>query len=409
MTSRDPDEGREAAVRRFNCEHPRNRELALHPARDGPLVLRVVSWQPHHPSPLGRRGPLISPDAEAFAFCQDRTLIVTGLEERDAWRTWPICGQGSAWYLADGPNSFAWSADSTFLWTFVQDQAAPNIHAEGPVDRYVARAMAGGRLDRLPSVTHPAGPLEGIIWVGGEGLFVGQFGERFGVSAPDGLTFAIVDAREGRVRDAFSLGAFPECRFPNGALAWPGEPDAVVLPDGRVRLFVRIVRSWLAWTEGETPRVTADPYPFHGERHQRVALSPDGTRVLIRRALRTDGWIHVRGRGTISGRPVEGVLAALHDVATGERIWEIRGRVTREYTFPPPAVSPDGRYALVGLLPGDALPDQSLIGLIAMADGAVVQTFPAPSERYSMGFARDGRAVWTHDYGLTAVYDLRDT
>jgi hypothetical protein len=243
------------------------------------------------------------------------------------------------------------------------------------------------------------------MWVGGEGLAVAQFGIR----APGGPTFAIVDAGQGRVRAAFLLGAFSEGRDLRGH-PWPSrQPDAVVLPDGRVRLFVRIVGAWLAWTEGETPRVTADPYPDHGDRHQRVALSPDGTRVLIRRALRTDGWVHIRLRGTIPGRPVEGVLAALHDVATGERIWEIRIRVTEDHVFPPPAVSPDGRYALVGLLPGDSLPNQSLIGLIAMADGAVVQTFPAPSTRYRTGFALAGRAVWTHDGGLTAVYDLHDT
>jgi hypothetical protein len=397
---RDPD----AAVRRFNCEHPSNRDLALHPHREGPLALRVVSWQGHHPSPFGRKGPLISPDATAFAIWQDGKLIVVGLEDRDAWRTWPIGGQGAAWYLdPDGPTSFAWSADSTFLWTLVQEPANPDAH--GPVHRHLARATAGGRLEHLPSVTHPAGPVDGLMWVGDEGLAVAQFGIRL----PDGPAFAIVDASKGRVRDACRLGAFSEGRDPRG-YPWPAvQPAAVVLPEGRVRRFVRLLDAWLAWAEGEGPRVTADPYPGHGDRHQRVALSPDGTRVLIRRSLRTDGAVHIRLRGTIPGRPVEGVLAALHDVATGERIWEIRIRVTVDHVFPHPAVSPDGRYALVGLLPGDSLPNQSLVGLIAMADGSVVQTFPAPSTRYRMGFARAGRAVWTHDGGLTAVYDLRDT
>jgi hypothetical protein len=43
-----------------------------------------------------------------------------------------------------------------------------------------------------------------------------------------------------------------------------------------------------------------------------------------------------------------------------------------------------------------------------MQDGKILQTLPAPSGPYAVGFARGGRTVWTHSYGLTVLYELRD-
>jgi hypothetical protein len=47
------------------------------------------------------------------------------------------------------------------------------------------------------------------------------------------------------------------------------------------------------------------------------------------------------------------------------------------------------------------------IGLVAMSDGRIVQTFPAPGGTYAIGFARGGRTIWAHAHALTALYDLR--
>jgi hypothetical protein len=97
------------------------------------------------------------------------------------------------------------------------------------------------------------------------------------------------------------------------------------------------------------------------------------------------------------------VLAALHDVETGRLLWSIRATADNDFEFPTPAISPDGRYALVGLMPEAGKAPR--IALVAMNDGTVVQTLPPPSgAQYSMGFAQSGRVVWTHSSGLTALY-----
>jgi hypothetical protein len=46
-------------------------------------------------------------------------------------------------------------------------------------------------------------------------------------------------------------------------------------------------------------------------------------------------------------------------------------------------------------------------GLRLLDDGKIVQMLPAPGGKYAIGFARGGRTVWTHAYGLTALYDVR--
>ena len=70
--------------------------------------------------------------------------------------------------------------------------------------------------------------------------------------------------------------------------------------------------------------------------------------------------------------------------------------------FPTLAISPDGRCALVGLVP-DKRP---LIASIAMESGEILQRLPAPGGDYAFGFANGGRTVWTHAFGLTALYDV---
>jgi hypothetical protein len=94
----------------------------------------------------------------------------------------------------------------------------------------------------------------------------------------------------------------------------------------------------------------------------------------------------------------------MHDLATGRLLWSIRATVTADYKFPTPAISPDARFALVGLVPEDA---SLRIALVGLEDGSIVQTIPAPGGDYAMGFARAGLSVWTHAHGLTALYDVQ--
>jgi hypothetical protein len=270
--------------------------------------------------------------------------------------------------------------------------------------------MAGGdgRLHLLSMMNHDAGPLDGLLWAGGDGLALAHFGTRGGFYRPEirneAPSFAIVDTRRGLV-----LGSLPFAAIETLKSRPPGSPYyafvrdgvATVLPDGRVRALLS-VGQWVVWTQGEAPRFLPDPYV--AEAHNRLAISADGSRLLVGRLLRTDGGMCERLRGCTSGKPIEGVLAALHDLSDGRMLWSIRATVTNDDEFPTPAISPDGRYAIVGLVPTDTAP---VIALVAMDDGKIVQTLPAPGGIYTMGFARGGRTVWTHAYGMTALYDLR--
>jgi hypothetical protein len=256
------------------------------------------------------------------------------------------------------------------------------------------------------------GTLDGLLWAGGDGLAVAQFGTRGASYQPahddPNPTFAIVDALSGRVLDALPFSAIEpqplQSRFgpPQTVVK---QPRAAILPDGRVRLLFRAGPQWIVWTQGQRPVVLPDPYPYGIEMPpSHLVLSPDGSRVLIGRHLRTHGGIHIRGQGTIPGKPVEGVLAALHDVDTGRELWTMRATAVHDFGFPAPSISPDGRTALVGLMPTEGIPP---IGLISAQDGKILQTLPAPGRTYAMGFARGGRAVWTNADELTALYEFR--
>lgn len=112
-----------------------------------------------------------------------------------------------------------------------------------------------------------------------------------------------------------------------------------------------------------------------------------------------------RFMGPINCKPVETIVAALHDLETGRRIWSVRATVHRPSPVPTPAISDDERYALVGL-PSDQA--RLLVALISMNDGRIVQTLPVPRDNLdSMGFAHGGRTVWIHANGLTAFYNVR--
>jgi hypothetical protein len=270
------------------------------------------------------------------------------------------------------------------------------------------RTTENGALELLPQLQHDAGPLDALLWAGGAGLAVAEFGTRGGFYRPEHddptPTFAIIDAQRGLLLDALPFDAIePLRKLVQGAAPYAlvKNAAATTLPDGRVRVLLS-VGQWIVWTQGEAPRILPDPYA--GESHSRMVLSPDGSRILVGRMLRTDGGFCGRVGGCLPGRPVEGVLAALHDLKTGREIWALRATAIADFEFPSPAISPDGRYAMVGLMPGDVRP---LIALISMNDGKTVQTLPAPGGAYAMGFANEGRTAWTHAYGVTALYDLR--
>jgi hypothetical protein len=383
--------------------------LDLEPLGTGPLALAAVYCQEIRSSPFPRSAPVVSPDSRSIAYFEHDTVL--RVARLDSARVWTDYQADLGTFAKFGSEirsmpAFGWASNSQFLWTATHESLRPSGFAKTQMQ--AVQTAEDGRLQPLPPLQHAAGPLDALLWADGDGLAVGQFGTRGEFYRPEhddpNPTFAIVDAARGRVLDTLPFAAVEPLRErPRGTPPYVlvQNAAATALPDRRVRALLS-VRQWVVWTQGETPRTMPDPYA--DEIGRRMVLSPDGSRVLVGRLLRTEGSVCYRAYyGCVPGRAVEGILAAVHDLGTGRALWTIRATATADYEFPTPAISQNGRYALVGLMPTDAHP---LIALVSMDDGKIVQTFPAPGGDYAMGFVRGGRGVWTHAFGLTALYDL---
>jgi len=396
---------------RINCRFPHQHAQNLAPAETGPLRLAAVYCNAIPASPYSRSAVRISPDGRFLAYYErDSTLRVAQLDGGDnAWTKYnaplgPFARFGSE---LRSPLAFSWYSHSSFIWIATHESKHPSGFAVSPMRP--ARTAEDGSIQLFPQIQHSAGPLDALLWVGGGGLAVAQFGTKGNLYRPQhndpSPTFAVVDAQRGLVLDTLPFEMIESLREKLQGKVPPyvlvRNAAAISLPDGRVRALLS-VGEWIVWTQHEAPRRIPDPYA--GEAHHQMALSPDGISVLIGRLLRTEGGRCGRTGGCKPGRPVEGILVALHDLETGKPIWTIRSTVNADYEFPAPAISEDGRFALVGLVPTNA---GASIGLVSMSDGKILQTLPAPSNNYAMGFTRGGQTIWTHANGLTAIYDIQ--
>jgi hypothetical protein len=398
-------------VPRNNCAAQHQRELALAPLVDGPLRLRAVYCQLIRSMPFPRGAPTVSPDGQSITYLEnDAILRIAQLSDSNSWIDYSTrmgVFAGFSRSIRSLP-SISWATNSKSVWAANHDALLPSGFAKSPLQPL--KTVGDGILLALPQLQHEAGPLDGLLWVDGDGLAVAQFGTRGSYYRPEhsdpNPSFAIVDVQRGLVRDTLAFTAIEALkdrakgRSPSAAIK---NAAATRLLNGKVRALLD-VGEWVVWTEGQPPIVLDNPYARDLDGH--IVMSPGGSRVLVTRLLRTEGAViceHRQNCGA-AGRPVEGVLAALHDLEDGRLLWSIRATVTSDYEFPAPAISPDARFALIGLVPEGARP---LIALVAMEDGKIVQTIPSPGGNYAMGFSRGGLSVWTHAHGLTALYDVQ--
>jgi hypothetical protein len=183
----------------------------------------------------------------------------------------------------------------------------------------------------------------------------------------------------------------------------------VQLPDGRIRVLLITQRSWIIWTQGEAPHRLANA-PI-------AAVAPptafDGRHILVMRPYEPargdpqEVIIGCRIRGCGPPRdPRMRTWAALYDIDKGEIVWRLR-RTSDVNDLPPapPAISPDGRYALIGLEPEAHGERHS--ALVSMRDGRILQMIPANYYQHLLGFADGGRLVWLNAESWSAVYRLR--
>jgi hypothetical protein len=397
-------------VPRINCEFAHQRELELAPLDTGPLQLKAVYCHGIRSAGL-KSAPVVSPDAQSIAYIEgDGILRVARLDSGSNWTDYQIATDAFSSFAAElvSVRGFSWASDSKSLWAAQQEKWRPSNFAKSAMRPVIVTNNEGIQL--LPPLIHAAGPLDALLWADGDGLAVAQFGTRGDYYRPphgdENPNFAIVDVRRGLLRDTLAFAdieAWKDRGDRISSTTFVRDAAAMRLQSGKVRVLLR-VRQWVVWTEGQPPYEILDPYA--DDFGTRVVLTPDGSQVLVGRQLRTEGaFICERRPGCDRpGRPVEGVLAAMHDLATGSLLWSIRATVTADYAFPIPAISPDARFALVGLVPEGASPR---IALVRLEDGSTVQTIPAPGGPYTMGFARAGLSVWTHAHGLTALYDVQ--
>jgi hypothetical protein len=397
-------------VPRINCEFAHQRDLELAPFDTGPLQLKAAYCHRIRFAGL-KSAPVVSSDAQSIAYIEgDGMLRVARLDGGSNWTDHQIATDAFSSSGAElvSVRGFSWASDSKFLWAAQQEKWQPSNFVKSAMQPVIVTNNEGIQL--LPALQHASGPLDALLWADSDGLAVAQFGTRGEYYRPThddkNPSFAIVDARRGLVRDTLAFAAIEAWKDRGDRISsttFVRDAAATKLQSGKVRVLLR-VRQWVVWTEGKPPYVIPDPYA--DDFGTRVVLAPDGSQVLVGRQLRTEGaFICERRPGCDRpGRPVEGVLAALHDLETGRLLWSIRATVTADYKFPTPAISPDARFALVGLVPDGGRPQ---IALVKLEDGTIVQTIPAPGGDYTMGFARAGLSVWTHAYGLTALYDVQ--
>jgi hypothetical protein len=421
-----------------NCPSEPMERFDPGPISAGPLRLVSIACLDLQSSPYPVIDPILSPDGTAAAgwYDGDPAPIEIAAVERPGRLDIPNRVLFRSFSFMSGvpgasPDALAWSSDSQSLWAVRQEVASPAGWALGGLEPVAIRR--DGTVSVLLPLRHPAGPLDGLLWVGGEGRALALFGARGSYYRPEhedaGPTLAMVDAARGRVLDTVPARRFPDLarRIDANGLMVSGA-SATLLADGRIRALIRFGRwgerppgaapnaepimhppLWLSWTQGEVPRAWNPPYPDDSFSH--VALTPDGTKLLVVRQLQPDGMqiscrIPCRGPPPPPPTPVTGSIAELLDYSSGRVLWRLPVRVDRFWNqYASSAVSGDGRFALIPL-PHDG--GRMPIALVDMASGRIVQTI-APAQvgsyRYAFGFTADGRRIWVAN-GPVSFYRL---
>jgi hypothetical protein len=379
--------------------------------RSGPFGLVAISCQRVPVSHVGGNQFLASPDLGSVAVFNsfDGKIAIAELSAPALEPGNPDGFQISGDELGVfGRRVARWSSDSRSIWATTQKIEMPRGIRSGPV-RTVR--VEGSMPRELPELSHPSGPLDAVLWAD-DGRALALFNQ---------TTVAFVDAVNGRVLESLALRSLHPTADRTDILA----AEVAVLPDGRMRAFLSVFnltdraagavversQSWVVWTQRDPPRLLPDPYPgSNGEID--TAISADGARLLaVRRFHRVDTTCPYSSphpeRDCEVGPPVDGALAALHDLETGRAVWVYDVRITlpggNSYF---PALSDDGRYALIGVPPTVRL-SRSQVGLISTRDGSLQQTFPI-DRAVAVGFARGSDRLWIHsENGVTAVYALR--
>jgi len=381
----------------------------LRPRGSRPLHLAAVYCHQAAESDYSSFNPAVSPDGRMLAslseFARRGRLTLLPLSGRTGTATLETLSLTFMRFAGFGGKPFfQWSDDSRFVWAARHpSQPAPGGWVTTPLQP--VRLFPDGRVADLPRLAHPAGSLDGLLWVGGSGLALAKFGTQGGFYRPErpnpAPTIAIVDAARGRVLDAVRIEQILRLAgVPAGRAIYAQIRAAYVAlrPDGRVRALLDVQDHWILWDQGRPPRLlpglqAASRMGTHGF---------DGSNLLVMRPRA--GFANACGgyHGPCPRRqPERGVWAELYDVASGRRLWSLYRDFDVRDSYSTPEISPDGNHALIALEPEES---GERVALISMRDGSIVQILNAPSGRFAAGFTRNGSAIWVQSQDRTVSY-----
>lgn len=379
-----------------------------------PLVIGCVSSPYTDPVPETRgTGPLVltkllcarqafdNAKTSATPSPDGRSYFTAGYEDlwlgRGGEEAFPLHFEGRVTTNHTG-SPFAWSADSKSVMGVKQETSRPSGWALGPLRPYLF--LPDGTTQPLPELANEAGPLDELYWVGHGGLAIAGFGTKGDFYRPEHAdprpTVAFVDARNGRVLQ--SVGLSEISGLSNSPLRSITAIAATVASDGRIHAVIAFPRGQLVtWIQGDSPKLlNLDPEA----RSTPIAISPDGKTFLLMRNLSALVVICERTPTCPPPVPRSGTIAELRETSSGRLLWAIDGTAHVGESSKVPAISPDGKLALI------SMPGKPTV-LISMATGSVVQDLSGLRlPQASFGFFANGRTAWTSTPSQIAIFDL---
>ncbi|SEI91341.1 hypothetical protein SAMN05428950_101554 [Sphingomonas sp. OV641] len=364
------------------------------PISGGPYRLANVYCPPRLNSSTSMSAPALSPDGRHYLVSGYKRLWIGSIGSSTLPRMIET-REGIASLGYSNVPPFAWAQDSKTVLGVRRDTVEPSGFARGPLSP-IAIPIEGEPYSLRP-MTYPAGGLDGVFWVGNSGLAVAEFGTKGGYYRPEHddptPTLGIINARRGKVLQAvplpLALGTKPRTLV--------GLIDARLDRRGKVHAVFKVSDDrWFEWRQGMPLREMRLEIGPRGS--AKFALSPDLKRILIMAGLSAKGWIceHYnpppRRPECEKRTPQSGTVAALWDIETGRKLWSIDGTAYGFSSSWKPAISPDGRLALVSM-PPDKTSREDTIALISMSDGREIQRFNKPeSFDFDLRFGRDSRS-----------------
>lgn len=389
----------------YNCEGyaPENPT----PLQTGPLTLASYSCLPLPSTYFSRSVPTPSPDGKSFFAYDSKEGLWVGASQAKE----PLHNTKGEVRGDDNVIPFTWAADSKTVLGVTQKTTRSGFSL-GPYKPTLFGT--DGTNTPLPGLNHPAGPLDELYWAGNNGLAIAAFGTQGGYYQPEhedpSPTIALVNARTGNVLQATPIATIPGLTDEDRIARIATRRDAT----GRIHALMLFNHSgaWVSWVQGQKPQVVS-LNPWWAEWLSSVVnlrtdlmpfiLTPDAKHVLIMKNLSAVGPICEFNTKCPAPTAQSGMVAELREIATGKQIWTVQGTATEHDNSTLPAISPDGRYALISL-PYSGKP--YTLALISMASGKTLQHLPNRGAQ-GFGFSEDGKTVWVGGLDDLTLYTFK--